>query len=81
MIQARTNLHGKSASKRLRAAVEYDKNPPRCRTCVYFVNETYTLQDSLPTWFGAACKRYLFRCEAGGVCNAWKGRDGSELMG
>lgn len=57
----------------------YESSVPRCATCVNFKPGGFFLLDSLPRHFGPKCKEGGFGVDLVGVCDRWKGKDGSTL--
>ena len=65
---------------RLRQKVNYEVSTPRCGTCVHFNPPKVELQDSLPVRrLPMLCGLHGFTIKRHGLCDTWKGKDGSVL--
>jgi hypothetical protein len=66
--------------KKLRLAVNYEKDVPRCETCShvkkpYIMLTTDSQTRQTPWW----CNQNKFTCAKNSVCDKWLGKDGSTL--
>ncbi len=62
----------------LKRIVDYDDNPPRCETCVFRLKEKFEITGKRP-YLPSRCKLNGFIIRSVGICNKWKGFNGSTL--
>lgn len=68
-----------SRLSKLRKAVNYDVDVPRCQTCVHFRKPGSFLRNSLPVKSPALCKQHDFTVQPLSVCDNWTSRKGETL--
>jgi hypothetical protein len=68
-----------SRLSRLRKAVNYDTDIPRCQTCKHLRKPGSFLKNSLPVKSPALCKQHDFTVQLLSVCDNWTGRKGETL--
>ena len=72
-------LTGKRGHK-LRAAIGYEPNVPRCDNCMHFRQQRTVLLNSMPHWQPPRCVKHRLRVEQHGLCNTWQSKTGEVLV-
>lgn len=68
-----------SAVSRLRRAVSYEIDVPRCANCKHFRPSVMFLRNSLPVKSWAECHLHEFTARPTACCNSWQGKRGDVL--
>jgi hypothetical protein len=65
---------------RLKIKVHYEKNVPRCETCIQFKESKIVLShNSIPKRINQHCKLHGFAIARASVCDTWQSAEGETL--
>ncbi len=69
---------GSIKKRKLRKAVDFDLNPPRCSNCVNFLPPVHGVPDK-KSYRAPQCTKHEFEVKTTSICNAWVSRSGEVL--
>lgn len=69
------NKTRKDINKKTRELMDFERNPPRCKSCICFIKEIKAEEGI--RFKPARCSLGKFAVEEHSICNKWKDRSGN----
>ena len=71
---------GRTATKRKRKEVEYERSVPRCANCISYQGPVLVTNNGVKAYQMPFCRHNEFSVDMNGCCNKWEGKDGTVLL-